>query len=400
MSTSKCNILYFQSGGPTAVINSSFEGLLEAFKEDKEHGKFFYSHYGVEGLINGRLEEVSLSSKVNLSFRPGSITGSLRKKLPEDPTDPLAKKILATLTKYDIDAIFVNGGNDSMDGAATLKKYVCYTHLPIKVLGIPKTIDDDLEGCDHTPGFGSAAKMVANATISIALDDLTYKEGRINILETMGRDSGFVTASSVLASLRGLKPDYIYVPEVPFSIKDFLSKAEATYQKKKHCLVVVSEGIKDKDGVLIASDSGAKDAFNNRQVGGVGKYLSSLVAMDGYKTRGIELSLLNRASSFVPCMRDIQEAHLCAKKAYQYYKNGMDGVMVTLGRKKQKIYAPLYGTIPLEKVKDVARKLPLKYINKTKDNINPSYIEYVAPLVEGNAIPFRKDGLLEIGEIK
>ncbi len=398
MKRTSTNLLYLQSGGPTAVINSSFAGLVKAFQKDKNHGHFYYSHYGVKGLSEGKLVEVDLEKVPILSFRPGSYTGSLRKKLPSDSTDPFAEKILKTLIKYQIDVVFFNGGNDSMDSAATLASYVKERNLPIKVFGIPKTIDNDLTGCDHTPGFGTAAKFVANSTIAIGLDDLSYEKGRVNIIETMGRDSGFVTASAVLASLKGIKPDYIYVPEVPFSIPDFLAKCKATYSKKGHCLVVVSEGIRDKDGTLIATDSIAKDAFNNRQVGGVGKYLASLIAQEGIKTRGIELSLLNRASSFLPSLTDIKEAEGVASEAYRCYQKGLTGVMVTLGRKKEEKYAPLYGTIALEKAKDIARTLPKKYINKAGDNISASYIDYVLPLIQGNAIPLSNDGLLNIGE--
>ena len=186
----KKNVLYFQSGGPTAVINSSFMGL---YHEVRKHQSLnlLVSPYGISGLINNELHPVSKGEVPLLSFRPGAYWGSLRQKLPEDPSDPLAKQIVENLKSNNISYIFPNGGNDSMDTTYKLSKYIAANQLDIKVIGIPKTIDDDLPFTDHTPGFGSAAKYVANAIIAVSLDDKSYKKGKINIVEVMGRDSGF-----------------------------------------------------------------------------------------------------------------------------------------------------------------------------------------------------------------
>ncbi len=400
MSTSKTksdkNVCYFQSGGPTAVINATFKGLFDAYLKDEEKGKFFVSPYGLSGLLDDRLIEVKKDDLPELEFRPGSYWGSLRRKLPLDSQDPVARTLMENIRKNHIGYVFVNGGNDSMNTAYRISEYAKDYDMDIKVIGIPKTIDNDLYGCDHTPGFGTAAKFVANCVISTSIDDKTYDKGRVNIIETMGRDSGFVAASAILASLKGEKPDYIFVPEVPFSVSAFLEKVKATYEKKKRCLVVVSEGIRDDKGVLIASDSSVKDAFNNAAVGGVGKYLSALVANEGMKTRGIELSVLNRSSGFLPSLTDIHESEMVSNKAYQLAKKGYTGYMVSLGRKDGEKYAPKYGMIKLEEVSDRFVTLPKKYINKAGDNINPSYIDYVAPLIRGNAIAMDKDGLLKL----
>lgn len=393
---SENNVCYFQSGGPTAVINATFKGLFDEYLKDKEKGKFFVSPYGLSGLLDNKLIEVKKEELPALDYRPGSYFGSLRRKLPIDSQDPIAKTLMNNIKKNQIKYIFVNGGNDSMNTAYRISQYAKDYQMDIKVIGIPKTIDNDLYGCDHTPGFGTAAKYVANCVIATSIDDKTYKTGRVNIIETMGRDSGFVAASAILASLRGEKPDYIFVPEVPFSTKTFLEKVKATYDKKGRCLVVVSEGIRDENGVLIASDSTSKDSFNNAQVGGVGKYLSALVANEGMKTRGIELSVLNRASGFLPSLTDIKEAKEVSAKAYQYAKKGYTGVMVSLGRKHSERYMPSYNKINLEDVSDKVVTLPKKYINKAGDNITPSYIDYVAPLIKGNVVALDKDGLLEL----
>ncbi len=400
MPTSKTNcennVCYFQSGGPTAVINATFQGLFDAYLKDKEKGKFFVSPYGLTGLLNDKLVEVKKEDLPFLDYRPGSYFGSLRRKLPLESTDPVARQLMKNIQKNKIRYLFVNGGNDSMNTAYRISMYAKDFGMDLKVIGIPKTIDNDLYGCDHTPGFGTAAKYVANAVIATSIDDKTYQKGRVNIIETMGRDSGFVAASAILASQRGQKPDYIFVPEVPFSVQDFLTKVKATYEKKGRCLVVVSEGIRDKDGVLIATDSGTKDAFNNVTVGGVGKYLAALLDKEGIKNRAIELSVLNRSSGFLPSLVDIKESKEVSLKAYEAAKKGETGIMIALGRKTSIKYAPKYTKIKLEEVSDKVVTLPKKYINKAMDNINPSYISFVAPLIKGNAIALDTDGLLKL----
>ena len=388
------NILYFQSGGPTSVINSSFLGLCEAYKNLGLQGNVYVSHYGVSGLLEGKLEQVDLDNLPHLQYRPGSYLGSLRLKLDPNPNGEQALAIIKTLKEYRIDFVFPNGGNDSMDTTMKLSSFIKEHGLDTKVIGIPKTVDNDLYGCDHTPGFGSAAKYVANAVLSIAMDDLTYKKGRVNVIETMGRDSGFLAASSKLAALRGLAPDYIYVPEVPFDIPSFLTKAKKTYEEKGRCLIVVSEGIRDKEGTLIASASNRIDEFGHSQVGGVAAYLASLLEKEGIKSRGIELSVLNRASSFLPSLTDIEEAKGSAAFALESANKGESGAMVCIKRKEGKGYQAYYRTEPIERIANKVVYLDKRYINEEGDNILDSYIDYCAPLIKGNANPLEEDGLL------
>ncbi len=388
------NILYFQSGGPTSVINASFLGLAEAYKKANLGGHVYVSRYGVSGLLEGKLQEIDLDNLPDITYQPGSYFGSLRLRLDEDPNGPQAKTIINTLKQYNIGYVFPNGGNDSMDTAMKLCSYIKHAGLDIKVIGIPKTIDNDLYGCDHTPGFGTAAKYVANATIAVALDDLTYKQGRVNIIETMGRDSGFLAASSKLASLKGLGPDYIYVPEVPFDAHAFLEKAKKAYQEKGRCLIVVSEGIRDKDGNLIASSSAYEDEFQHQQVGGVSSYLAALLEKEGIKSRAIELSVLNRASSFLPSLTDINEAKEVAAFALKEALRGITASMVCIKRKEGKDYQVEYTALPIESIANKVVYLPRHYINEEGDNITDEYIEYCAPLIKGNALPLDDNGLV------
>ena len=396
MTTVRNNVCYFQSGGPTQVINSSFYGLYKAFKNDLSHGKFYVSRYGVNGLLNGKLELIPSNRNFkDLLVTPGAFCGSARIKLTDDFSSPVRQSILKTLDEYQIGYLFVNGGNDSMDSASLIGKRVKKAKRDVKVIGIPKTIDNDLGYTDHCPGFGSAAKFVANSVITIGKDDLSYEKGRINIIETRGRDSGFLAASSLLAKKKGITPDFIFVPEVIFDVNEFLSKATSVFDKKGHCLVVVSEGIRDKNGNLIVSQK-AKDSFGNTQVGGVADYLSSLVSQKGYKTRGIELSLLNRAATFVPSLTDIKEASACGEKAYLFAKKGRSGVRVTRERAESSSYKINFSSVPLDKVANKEKKLPLSYLSKNKDNIKDSYRDYVSPLIKGERNPFDPDGLVSV----
>lgn len=387
----KGNICYFQSGGPTAVINSSYKGLLDAYKKLNSKKKFYVSQYGIDGLIKGKLLDVSDFDDSKLNTRPGSTCGSLRLKLKKD--DPNLDKIIKTIMKFDIRYLFANGGNDSMDTCYKLSLLMKEKGYDCIVIGIPKTVDNDLPITDHTPGYGSAAKYIANTIIEIAVDDLTYQKGRINIVECMGRDSGYLTASSSLASLRGVKPDYIYVPEVAFDLDKEVKKWEATYDKKGRCLVVVSEGIRDAKGSLISASKVA-DSFGNVQMGGVANYLSSIVTKDGYKSRGIELSIPQRAGSILLSKTDVKEAMEVGKYALTYALKGIDGVMVTIKRDSNSPYTISYGTCNLEEVGGKVTALPVKYINKNQDNITPSFIDYVKPLIQGEIVSMDEDGLL------
>lgn len=387
------NVLYFQSGGPTSVINASFLGLCEAYKRLNLQGDIFVSRYGVSGLLEGKLERVDLNTLPRLEYRPGSYWGSLRLKLDSNPEGEQARAIVRAIKEYGIDYIFPNGGNDSMDTTMKIASFIKAHGLSTKVIGIPKTIDNDLYGCDHTPGFGTAAKYVANAVLSVAMDDLTYQKGRVNIIETMGRDSGFLAASAKLAALRGLGPDYIYVPEVPFDTAKFLAKAKKTYAEKGRCLIVVSEGIRDRNGTLIAASNQA-DAFGHSQVGGVSSYLAGLLEKEGIKSRAVELSVLNRASSFLPSLTDINEAKGAAAFALASAIKGESGRMVCLKRKEGKEYRIAYQTEAIENIANIVVYLSKQYINDSGDNIRDAYIDYCLPLIQGNAMPLEGDGLI------
>lgn len=382
------NAIYGQSGGPTSVINASAYGLIkEAKKHPDKIGKIFAMHYGIEGLLNEDIIDVSSFKEKELKAlltTPGAAFGSNRYKLNDEISDKAKfDKIIEIFNKYNIHYFFYNGGNDSMETILKISRYAKKVNYELYAIGIPKTIDNDLEILDHTPGYPSAAKYIANSVSSIYFDDASYKKGRVNIVEIMGRDTGWLTASSKLAELNGAKVDLIYVPEVSFDLKSFLKKVKTIYENKGHCLVCVSEGIRDHNSKLIGVMQEMKDTFGHTQLGGVSVFLSSLISKElGYKTRYIELSLLQRANSIIPSRVDIKEAIKCGSFALKSALVGKSQKIVTINRTSSANYKAKYSLTPISKVANKVRYLPLTYLNETEDNINESFISYLLPLIE------------------
>ena len=373
-------LVYLQGGGPTAVINNSFLGVLNAAR--KENARLFCSRYGLEGLIDGRLEEIIKDKDYFfLDQYPGSYFGSARISLKKNPEH--LSSILKTLKENKIDVLLLNGGNDTMDSADRIANAVKEEGLCCHVLGIPKTIDNDIQGTDRCPGFLSAAKYVINAISSIIVDDLSYRKGRINVIEVMGRDNGSLAASTSIELHPGIHPDFIYVPEVPFDLDAFLHKAEECYRNNGRCNVVVSEGIHDMEGKPIASFK-QKDSFGNIQLGGVSSYLSSLFQKDGYKTRAIELSVPQRAAFYLKSDYDKRDAYLCGEMAVtESLLNS--GFMI--GIKKTDDLSFKHTLVPLSIASGKAVLLPPEYVSESGDSILPSFAKDYERLIFGTPDP-------------
>ena len=399
------NAIYGQSGGPTSVINSSAYGVI---KEAKKHQEIiptiFAMHFGLEGLLEDDIINLSKYSDIELKKllnTPGAAFGSNRFKLPHyTKGEEIFKKIIATFKKYNIRYFFYNGGNDSMDTINKIGEYAKLVGYELLSLGIPKTIDNDLPFLDHTPGYGSAVRFIANSVSEIILDDASYKKGRVNIVEIMGRNAGRLTAGSILAKLNGTAPDLIYVPEVPFSIDNFLNDVHEIYSKKHRCLVCVSEGIKDESGNLIFEGNAEKDKFGHEQLGGVSIRLANIVNKTfGYKTRYFELSLLQRANSILPSEKDIKEAIKVGEFAVKKALKGETGKIVTIKRIDIPKYKTKYDVIDISLVANKEKYLPLTYINREHNNINDSFIDYVLPLIDEKPTKRFKNGLIDIFEL-
>ncbi|HPG92830.1 MAG TPA: diphosphate--fructose-6-phosphate 1-phosphotransferase, partial [Clostridia bacterium] len=296
-----------------------------------------------------------------------------------------------------------NGGNDSMDTCYKIGKYLTDHNYPCKIIGVPKTIDNDLFGTDHCPGYGSAAKYIATSCMELARDSRVYDKGSITIVEVMGRNAGWLTAASAVASYKGWGPDLIYVPELPFDIDDFLAEVKEVFVEKGDCMVAVSEGIKDREDKYISEyqKSNAFDSFNHIQLGGVGSFLAALVKQStNAKVRAIEFSLLQRCAAHIASKTDVDEAYLAGAEAVKAAINGKSNIMIAFDRAETKEYKLKIKELPLEMVANTEKKLPESYLCSDRHFVTEKFMDYVLPLIEGEANPPYVDGVPRFAMLK
>jgi len=389
-----------QSGGPSAVINSSIYGAIKTAMESEEITRVLGASHGIVGVIAGELFDLDQEDPEELALlpnTPASALGSCRYKIADpDEDDTDCKRILDIFKRYDVRYFFYNGGNDSMDTCEKIGRYLDKVGYECRVIGIPKTIDNDLYGTDHCPGFGSAAKYIATSLMEISKDTAVYDTGAITIVEIMGRNAGWLTASAALARDKCSEcgPDLIYPPEVPFDFDKFLDDVQRLYHEKKNVLVAVSEGVRDKTGKLISQYSSANagqiDAFGHVQLGGLAAILASFVkARTGAKVRGIELSLLQRCAAHCASQTDIDEAYMAGKAAVEAALQGESGVMVAFEREYiNGKYTCKTKLVPLKDVANYENKLPLEWITPEGNDVTQDFIDYALPLIQGE--PTRK----------
>ncbi|MFQ8721505.1 6-phosphofructokinase [Enterocloster sp.] len=401
----KRNIIVGQSGGPTAVINSSLAGV---YKTAKERG--FHKVYGMLHGIEGFLEEmyVDLSTQIHsdmdielLKRTPSAFLGSCRCKLPEIHENPdIYDKIFSILDKLDIEVFIYIGGNDSMDTIKKLSDYAIVKGHSQKFLGVPKTIDNDLALTDHTPGFGSAAKYIAASTKEVIRDamGLSFKRKMITIMEIMGRNAGWLTGATALARTEDCcGPDLIYLPEAAFNIDKFLKKCTDLLDKKTSIVVAVSEGIKVPDGRYVCQLAGGSDyvdAFGHKQLAGTASYLASfLAAKTGCKTRAVELSTLQRSASHMASRVDINEAFMVGGAAVKAADEGDTGKMVVIDRIADDPYMSAVGIYDVHKIANNEKLVPRSWMNREGNYVTDEFINYVEPLIQGDYQPFMVNGL-------
>lgn len=385
--------LFAQSGGPTAVINASAAGVfLEALKQEAIT-EIYGAEYGIKGVLEERLIDIRKEDPEELEllkYTPASALGSVRYKLkPMNIDDSDYLRILEVFKKYNVRYFFYNGGNDSMDTCNKISKILQSQNYECSVIGIPKTIDNDLNGTDHTPGYGSAAKYIATTTMELSLDTQIYDYPMVCILEVMGRNAGWLTAATALASLQGLGPDLLYLPEIPFDVDDFLNDVSNVLKRKKHVFVAVSEGIKDFSGKYISEYLADLkcDAFGNAQLGGVASLLASLVSdrLNRIKVRAIEPSLLQRCAGHVASKTDIEEAYLAGVMAVRYAVEGETDKMVILKRDfESKDYKTTYELLNLECCANTEKTLPEAWIKKDRSGMTKEFFDYCLPLIQGD----------------
>ena len=400
---SKKNLIVGQSGGPTAVINSSLYGVVsEALAHPEAIEHVYGMENGIEGFLNGttlEFTEALPGDKLEmLKTTPGAYLGSCRYKLPESLDDEVYPRLFSKFEEMNIGYFFYIGGNDSMDTVSKLSRYAQRIGSDIIVLGEPKTVDNDLVLTDHTPGFGSAAKYVATTVREIAVDASVYETKSVTIIEIMGRHAGWLTAASVLArKYVGDNPLLIYLPESAFDQDTFLAKVEAAFTKNCNVIVCVSEGIHDDKGTFICEydSSVGTDNFGHKMLAGCGKYLENLVRNKlGVKARSVELNVSQRCSSTMMSATDQQEAVMAGKFGVQAALKGETGKMISFVRESDTPYNLSCG---LEDVNDICNKekgVPLTWITEDGSDIGPEFITYAAPLVQGNVdVPLGEDGL-------
>lgn len=395
------NLIVGQSGGPTAVINGSLYGVVtEGLKSTQQIGKVYGMVHGIEGFLGGQYMDMDTDMTKDelaaLKTTPSAFLGSCRYKLPEDLSDPVYPELFKKFEELNIGYFFYCGGNDSMDTVSKLSRYAASVNSDIRVMGVPKTIDNDLVLTDHTPGFGSAAKYVASSVREINRDSEAYDKPNVMIIEIMGRHAGWLAASSVLARCeKDPNPLLIYLPEVPFSEEKFIKQLKAAIDEHKHVTVCVSEGLKDAEGNFISEDSveTAVDQFGHKILNGCGAHLQSLVKRElGVKVRAVEFNVSQRCSSNCLSATDLNEAVMAGSFAVQAALKGETGYMIAFNRKSGD-----YGIdCALVDVNDVCNKektVPLEWITDDGSNLSQEFIDYAAPLVAGECERPMKDGL-------
>ena len=399
--------IFGQSGGPTSVINSSASGVFqEALKQDCIT-KVYGAAHGIKGILDEMFYDIAQEDPHELELlktTPSSALGSVRYKLKdaaEDDTD--YKRLLEVFQKYDIRYFFYNGGNDSMDTCNKVSKYMQKSGYECRVMGVPKTIDNDLYGTDHCPGYGSAAKYVATSTMEIYHDARVYDTGMVTILEVMGRNAGWLTASAALAAYKGEGPDLIYLPELPFDVKQFIDDTKRVYDKSKKVIVAVSEGAKTAEGKYIAEMGSdlAKDAFGHAQLGGTASILANMVKSEiGCKVRGIEFSLLQRCAAHLGSKTDVEEAFMAGQAAVRNAVEGKTDFMVGFERAAGNAYKCNIKLIPLDDVANTEKTVPLEWINKDGNGVNDAFVQYALPLIQGHSCPPMEDSLPRFAKLK
>ena len=409
MSQLKGACIIGQSGGPTSVINASAYGAIKTALESDCITKVLGARHGIKGVLDDDLIDMGKEDPQELEmmkYTPSSALGSCRYKLKDpDEDDTDYKRILEIFKKYNVRYFFYNGGNDSMDTCNKISKFMLKNGYECRVMGIPKTIDNDLYGTDHCPGFASAAKYIATTCMEVYRDAHVYDTGMITIIECMGRHAGWLTAAAALAGVKGCGPDLIYLPEVDFDLDEFTKKVEDIYNKNKNCIVAVSEGIHDKDGTFIAEYANknmAKDSFGHAQLGGLAAFLANHVKQaTGAKVRGIELSLLQRCAAHCASQTDIDESFMSGKAAVENAVNGVTDKMVGFEREMvDGKYTCKVKLFDLSIVANTEKKVPRQWINNEGDGITDGFIDYALPLIQGHTQMTVEDGLPRFVHLK
>ncbi len=396
-----------QSGGPTSVINASAYGVIDTALKSGAITQVLGAEHGIKGVLNDRLFDMGLEDPEELrllKYTPSSALGSCRYKIADPELDDTDyNRILEVFKKHNVRYFFYNGGNDSMDTCNKINNYMQSVGYDCRVMGVPKTIDNDLFGTDHCPGYASAAKYIATSMMEVYQDAHVYDTGMIVVMEIMGRHAGWLTAASALAGIHGAGPDLIYLPELDFNMQDFINDVKRVYAEKGSCIVAVSEGIHYADGDFVSEAKvAANDGFGHAQLGGLAAILAQVLKEEtGAKVRGIELNLLQRCGAHLASETDIEESYMAGKVAVENAVNGINGRMIGFERGiKDGKYACRTKLIPLMEVANVEKKIPREWINEDGNYVNHQFIEYALPLIQGEPGLPKEDSLPRFARLK
>ena len=397
------NCIVAQSGGPTVAINASLAGVIQNVMKSKEFDVIYGAMNGITGILGQKvlnLTEVFADGSMmeRLKTTPAMYLGSCRFKLPTaNENRALYEQIFKTFEELEIEAFFYIGGNDSMDTVNKLSNFAKDIESNVKIIGIPKTIDNDLCVTDHAPGFGSAAKYVATSLREIAHDTYIYRLKSVTIVEVMGRDAGWLTAASALARTEYSKaPHLIYLPETAFNKEQFLADVKALLDTTDNVIVAVSEGIRDENGTYISATTAAADQFGHSQLSGAGKCLEHLVKERlGVKVRSIEINVLQRCAAHLSSKTDLDEAFALGEKAVEFAKEGKTGIMVILERKSDEPYTCEYSFANVSGIANEAKEVPREWINEQCNDVTEDMLSYLRPLIQGEISVSYANGLPE-----
>ncbi|MCI8960254.1 MAG: 6-phosphofructokinase [Lachnospiraceae bacterium] len=401
----KGNVIVGQSGGPTAVINSSLAGVYRT-AIDRGAKKVYGMLYGIQGLLDEQYVDLSKHIKSDLDVEilkrtPSAFLGTCRYKLPDiHANQEIYERIFAILKQLNIECFIYIGGNDSMDTIKKLSDYAILTGHTQKFVGVPKTIDNDLALTDHTPGYGSAAKYIATSTKEVIRDGLgfSYKKKLVTIIEIMGRNAGWLTGAAALSRGEDCDgPDLIYLPEVAFEIDKFMARVKKLLEKKDVVVVAVSEGIRDKEGRYVSEQGGGVDyvdAFGHKQLTGTASYLANAVNQEiGCKARAVEFSTLQRSAAHLASRVDVNEAFMVGGAAVKAADEGDSGKMVVIDRVSDDPYQTATGIYDVHKIANGEKLVPREWITRDGTYVTEEFIDYVRPLIQGDSPSVMVDGI-------
>ena len=391
------NAVVGQSGGPTAAINATLAGVIRGALEAECIDKVYGMRNGIEGFINGNVLELNdifadEEQLCVLEQTPAAALGSCRKKLPvpdmnDENSVEFYNKLFARIEELGIKYFFYIGGNDSMDTVAKMSRYASEKGIEIRIMGVPKTIDNDLPMTDHTPGFGSAAKYIATTVREMIRDCGVYTVKAVTIVEIMGRDAGWLTASSAIGRVvDGVEPDLVYLPERNFSMESFLADVKAALEKKPNVVVAVSEGLRFADGRYVGegAQSGAVDIFGHRYLAGTGKALEMAVKSEiGCKVRSVELNLPQRCAAHLASDTDLCESVRVGRAAVKAAAEGVSRVMMTILRTSEQPYATEIGHSDVSEIANLIKKVDDDFINAEGNHVTDACCRYLLPLIAG-----------------